>query len=83
MSGEILTDTRLQCHDKLGNILRLGLNFVNILCTAFTCIDPKIVERYWQLDWVLTLWGATGVKAVHKYVHMFMKLTLEGFHGQL
>ncbi len=45
-----------------------GLNFINVLCTAFTCIDPKSVKRYWQLDWVLTLWGATGVKAVRKYV---------------
>jgi len=45
-----------------------GLNFINVLLTAFAPIDPKIVKRYWQLDWILTLFGATGVKAVHKYV---------------
>jgi len=31
-------------------------------------VDPKSVKRHWQLDWVLTLWGATGVKAACKYV---------------
>jgi len=45
-----------------------GLNFINGLRTTFTRIDPKSVKRYWQLDWVLTLWEATGVKAVLKYV---------------
>jgi len=50
--------------------LTLGLNFINVLCTAFTLIGSKSVKRYWQLDWVLTLWGATGVKAVHR---MLMK----------
>jgi hypothetical protein len=47
---------------------RPRLNFINVLCPAFTCVDPKSVKRYWQLDWVLTLCGATGVKAVCKYV---------------
>jgi len=42
-----------------------GLNFINVLHTR---IDPKSVKRYWQLDWVLTLWWATGVKAWSKYV---------------
>ncbi len=45
-----------------------GLNFINILPTAFTGVDPKSVKRYWWLDWVLTHWGATDVKAAHKYV---------------
>ncbi len=27
-----------------------------------------LVKRYWKLDWILTLLGATGVKAVRKYV---------------
>jgi len=49
-----------------------GLNFINILCTAFTRGDPKSVERYWWLDWVLTLWGAMGIKAAHK---MLLKLS--------
>ncbi len=47
---------------------RDGLNFINVLHTAFTLIDPKSVKRYWQLDWVLTIWGATSVKAARKYV---------------
>jgi len=47
-----------------------GFNFINILRTAFTLVGPKSVKRYWQLDWVLTLWGATGVKAVRR---MLMK----------
>jgi len=45
-----------------------GVNFINILRTAFAPVDPKSVKRYWQLDWILTLLGATGVKAVRKYV---------------
>ncbi len=45
-----------------------GVNFINILWAAFAPVDPKSVKRYWQLDWILTLLGATGVKAVHKYV---------------
>jgi hypothetical protein len=53
---------------------QLGLNFINVLCTAFTHADPKSVKRYWQLDWVLTLWGATGVKAECKTL---VKLTAD------
>jgi len=43
-----------------------GLNFINVLCTAFTLVGPKSVKRYWRLDWVLTLWGTKGVKAVRR-----------------
>jgi len=50
------------------NFKKPGINFINVLRTAFTRVDPKRVKRHWQLDWVLTLWGATGVKAAHKYV---------------
>jgi len=39
-----------------------GVNFNNMLCTAFTCVDPKSVKRYWQLDWLLMLLGATRLK---------------------
>jgi len=42
-----------------------GVNFINILFTAFMLVGPS-VKRYWQLDWVLTLWGTTGVKAVRR-----------------
>jgi len=46
-----------------------SVNFINVLVqAAFACTDPKSVKRYWLLDWVLMLWGATGVKAVRKYV---------------
>jgi len=52
-----------------GHIFQItGVNFINILWAAFAPVDPKSVKRYWQLDWILTLLGATGVKAVHKYV---------------
>jgi len=42
------------------------VNFINVLRTAFTLVGPKSVKRYWQLDWVITLWGTTGVKAVRR-----------------
>jgi len=34
--------------------------------TAFTLVGPKSVKRYWRLDWVLKLWGTTGIKAVRR-----------------
>jgi len=46
----------------------LGVNFIIALRAAFVPVDPKSVKRYWQLDWILTLLGATGIKAVCKYV---------------
>jgi len=48
--------------------LTSDVNFINVLWAAFAPVDPKSVKRYWQLDWILTLLGATGVKAVRKYV---------------
>jgi len=45
-----------------------GVNFINIQRAAFTPTDHKSVKRYWQLDWILTLLGATCVKAARKYV---------------
>jgi len=44
-------------------ILTPGLNFINIQHTVSTLIDHKSVKRYWLLDWVVTFWGATCVKA--------------------
>jgi hypothetical protein len=44
--------------------VRLLGSLINVLRAAFTLVDPESVKRYWQLDWVLTLWGATGVKAL-------------------
>jgi hypothetical protein len=46
---------------------RPGVNFINVLLAALAPVDSKSVKRYWQLDWILTLLGATGVIAVHKY----------------
>ncbi len=46
------------------NILPPGLNFINILCAAFTHADPNSVKRYWQLNWNFTLSGPVWVKAV-------------------
>jgi len=45
-----------------------GVNFINVLWAAFAPVDPQSVKRYWQLDWILSLLGATGVKAVRKCV---------------
>jgi len=48
---------------------RLGsISSTNALHTAFALVNPKSVKRYWQLNWVFMLWGATGVKAAPKYV---------------
>jgi hypothetical protein len=44
------------------------INFINILRAAFAPVDLKSVKRYWQHDWIVTLLGAMGVKAVRKYV---------------
>ncbi len=52
--------------------LTTGVDFTSVLCTAFALVDPKRVKLYWQLDWILTLLGAAGVKAVCRTL---MKLT--------
>jgi len=63
---------------------RPGVNFINILSKAFVCTEPKSVKRYWQLDWILMLLGATRVKADQRKL---MKLTpawllvLSSFHS--
>ena len=45
-----------------------SFNFINVLLAAFVPQDLNSVKRYWQLVWILRLLGATGVKAVRKYV---------------
>jgi len=64
-----IPDHGMRRGDRLGES---GLNFINILRTAFTLADPKSVKRYWRLDWVLTLLGSTRIKAVRRTL---MKLT--------
>jgi len=49
-----------------------GLNFINILRTTFAHAYPKNVKRYWQIDWILLLLGATGVKVIR---NMLVKLS--------
>ncbi len=41
-----------------------GLNFINVLRTAFTLIDPKRVKKTDDLTVFFTLLGSTSVKAV-------------------
>ncbi len=47
---------------------RPSVNFTNVLCPAYTLVDPKTVKRCWQLDWILTLLGAAGIKVACKHV---------------
>ncbi len=55
--------------------LYVGLNFIDVLHTAFTLADPESVKRCWWLDCIFfTLSGSTSVKASHK---MLVKLTLD------
>ncbi len=45
--------------------LTLGVDFINVLRTAFTLIDPKSVKRCWWLDWVLTLLGSLRAQKLY------------------
>jgi len=45
-----------------------GVNFINVLRTAFTCVEPKSVKKTVKLSVFFLLLGATGVKAIRKYV---------------
>ena len=56
-----------------------GLNFINVLCTAFTLPDPKSVKKTVKLSIFFTLSGSTSVKAVRR---MLMKLT-PGFQDNM
>ena len=51
---------------------RPGLNFINVLCTAFTLVDPESVKKIDNLTVFFTLLGSACVKAVHR---MLVKLT--------
>jgi len=37
--------------------MRSGVNFINVLCTAFTLIDPESVKRYWWLNCIFCAFG--------------------------
>jgi len=49
-----------------------GVDFTNILCTAFTCADPKSAKKDCQLDCLFALLGSGSIKAARK---MLYKLT--------
>jgi hypothetical protein len=68
---------------KLRKILRIcirsfvnshpGLNFINVLRTAFTHIDPECAKKDSQVSGVIwCFWDLRSVKAAHK---MLVKLT--------
>jgi len=52
--------------------LTVGLNFINVLCTAFTLADPKSVKKTVKLSIFFTLLGSASVKAAHR---MLMQLS--------
>ncbi len=43
-----------------------GLNFINVLRSAFALVDPKIVKKTVKLSIFFTLLGSTSVKAARK-----------------
>ncbi len=49
-----------------------GVNFINILRTAFALVDPDSVRTQSSCQYLFTLLGTTSVKAVHR---MLMKST--------
>ncbi len=49
-----------------------GVNFINILRTTFSLVDPESVRTQSSCQYLLTLLGSTSVKAVHGTL---MKLT--------
>jgi len=51
---------------------RPGLNFINVLCTAYMHTDPESVKDTDDLTVFFMLSGSTSVKAAHK---MLVKLT--------
>jgi hypothetical protein len=56
--------------------LKSGLNFINILRTAFTHVDPKSIRIQSNPQYFFTLLGSTCAKVARK---MLMKLT-SGLH---
>jgi len=42
----------------LVNSIDPGLNFINVLSTAFTCADPKSVKKTVKLSIFFTLFGS-------------------------
>ncbi len=51
-----------------------GLNFTNVLSTAFTLADPESVKRYLDFVVLFTLLGPTSIKVIRKTL---VKLTAD------
>ncbi len=43
-----------------------GVNFINILCAAFTCEDPKVQKDTDNLTVFFVFLGSASIKAAHK-----------------
>jgi len=57
-------DTFFASKEKSFIVLSHGLNFISVLCTAFTLADPESVKRYWWLSRIFfMLLGSTSVKS--------------------
>ncbi len=54
-----------------------GLNFINVLCTAFTLVAPKSVRIQSNPQYLFTLLGSTCAKAVRRTL---VKLTPDFFY---
>ncbi len=52
-----------------------GLNFINIVCTAFTPVDPKSVRIQSSCQYLFTLLGSMVAKAARRTM---MKLSPGG-----
>ncbi len=72
VSFTLLGSARVKAVRRTLMKLTPGDDFINIIYTAFTPINPKSIKRYWQLDWILMLLGSTISKAARR---MLMKLT--------
>jgi len=55
------------------SLLRSGINFINVLCTAFALVDPKSVKYTVVSSVSFYAFGSTSVKAVSRSL---MKLSL-------
>jgi len=71
-TSEVSPETIRYCEAPF---LQSGLNFINILCTAFTLIGPKSAGIQSSSQYLFMLLGSKGAKAVHR---MLMKLTPDG-----
>jgi len=48
--------------------MSLGVNFINVLCAAFACTEPKSIKKDSQVVSLFMLLGSAHTKAALKYV---------------